>query len=1030
MPKYDPKKIERKWQQKWKESGIYEAKDDAKGKENHMLLTEFPYPSGNLHIGHWYAFAVPDILARYLRLKGKNLMYPMGFDAFGLPAENAAIKRGLNPRKWTEENIKHMTEQFETMGGSFDWSRRVSTIDPEYYKWTQWIFLKMFEKDLAYRKEVTVNWCPSCKTVLANEQVAEGACERCDSRVEQKKLEQWLYKTTKYADKLIDDLDDLDWPESTKLAQKNWIGRSEGATIKFKITQNTKTQNTKQNTNIKKQNSDLFIEVFTTRVDTIFGCTYCVVAPEHELVASLLDIKNQKSKIKNLEEIRKYVDKAKRKTDLQRTELTKNKTGVEIKGIKAINPFTNEAVPICVADYVLGHYGTGAVMAVPAHDERDFEFEKKYKLPVRKVIEPCFVTTSSEDKVRENEPFVERDAITAVVKHWKKDEYIILKWKQVGWKTFITGGPENSETMEEGARTEVLEETGYKNLKLIKELPAYHSKFYHVPKKLNRFVHMRVFLFELKNGEQQEISDMDQERHEVAWVPKKEIEKFLTPEAHKYVWKTLSEKENAYTDDGILVDSGEYSRMSSEKARVEMAKWLERKKMGGAKTTYRLHDWVISRQRYWGVPIPVIYCRKCQEAKSEKRKAKNFGKDKYNIAIIDGVEHAIVPVPEKDLSVELPELRDFMPTGDGKSPLAKAERWVRVKCPKCGDGAKRETDTMDTFVDSSWYFIRYADPKNKKKFADPAKMKKWLPVPMYIGGAEHNTMHLLYSRFFTKVLHDLKLIHFDEPFTGRRNHGIILGPDNQKMSKSRGNVIDPDAEVEKWGADSVRMYLAFMGPYDQNASWQMTGIVGMRRFLEKVWGLAEKTQNTKTQNTKQNTKHKTQNTKIEALLHKTIKKVTDDVENFRFNTAISQMMIFLNSFYKVYDYNPKKNIRLMARKMEGFLRGYDFKKFIILLSPFAPHIAEELWEKLGHKESIFLEKWPKPESKYLKDDEITLIVQVNGRVRDQIEAAADAGERDVKEMALASEKIKKYIPNEDNIRKVIFVPGRLINFVV
>ncbi len=853
MNKYNPKKIESKWQKIWAKSGIYETKDSAAGKKNFMLLTEFPYPSGNLHIGHWYAFAVPDILARYFRLRGKNLMYPMGFDAFGLPAENAAIKRGINPRKWTEQNIKYMTNQFATMGSSFDWSRRVSTIDPEYYQWTQWIFLKMLEKGLAYRAETAANWCPNCKTVLANEQVVDGLCERCGAAVGQKKLKQWMLKITNYADRLVDDMEGLDWPESTKLAQKNWIGRSVGAVIKFKI-QKPKSKITIQNS---KLNRDYF-EVFTTRLDTIFGCTYCVVAPENDL------LENLKDSIKNYPEVRKYVSKAKNKSDLQRTELQKEKTGVELKGVKAINPFTKEAVPIFVADYVLGHYGTGAVMAVPAHDERDFEFAKKYKLPVKIVI-------------------------TQNAKYEKKNSSANFK-------------------------TEIFKK--------------------------------------------------------------------------------------AFVEDGFLVNSNKYSGLTSERAREEMVKWLEKNKLGGRKKTYRLHDWVISRQRYWGVPIPVVYCPHCAKIRGSSTSTME----------VEPPNYAIVPIPEKDLPVKLPDLKDFLPTGDGKSPLAKAEKWVNVKCPHCGGAAKRETDTMDTFVDSSWYFIRYADPNNKKKFADKAKMKKWLPIPLYIGGAEHNTMHLLYSRFFTKVLYDLNLVHFNEPFTSRRNHGTILGPDNQKMSKSRGNVVDPDGQVKKWGADSVRMYLAFMGPYDQNASWQMTGIAGVRRFLEKVWRLKSKIQNP---NVKQNPKSKIQNKKLEILLHRTIKKITEDIENLRFNTAISALMILLNEFEK---------------QKEIYLTHYT--QYIILLSPFAPHIAEELWSQMGHKKSIFLEKWPKYNPKLIIEEEITIVVQVNGKVRDQIKIAAEAGEREVKNAALESEKIRKYIPNTNAVKKVIFVPMRLINFVI
>ena len=963
MQKYNPKKIEKKWQDKWEKDKLYEAKDSAGEKENYMLLTEFPYPSGNLHIGHWLAFSVPDILARFLRMQGENVMYPMGFDAFGLPAENAAIKRGLNPRKWTEQNIKFMTRQFATMGGSFDWSRKVSTIAPEYYKWTQWIFLKMLKKGLVKKTETTVNWCPKDKTVLANEQVVDNCCERCDSPVVQKKMKQWVLKITDYADRLIDDIEGLDWPESTKLAQKNWIGRSEGAEIIFKI-----------------KNSNYDFTVFTTRLDTIYGCTYCVVAPENELVQNLKD------QISNWKDVEKYIKQAKRKTDLERMELQKEKTGVELKGLKAINPFTNEAVPIYVADYVLSTYGTGAVMAVPAHDERDFEFAKKYKLPIRQSVTPNYEGYKETKKTL--------DVLNKINSAAKKENLKIWLLGGLGCAFhagIIYRSHEDLDLIAKDGNQlkkaiKIFEKLGFKKIK---------------EKKLSETLTNHVFAnrdgIEIDIGPnvgEWGLTDKDFEKdtkalngYETYVLSRKfhiGLKKMLLKERKKekdgidlgYL------KGRVLVEDGFLVNSEKYSGLTSEKAREEMVKWLEKNRLGRKKKNFRLHDWVISRQRYWGVPIPVVYCEKC----------------------------GIVPVPEKDLPVRLPELKDFLPTGDGKSPLAKAEKWVNARCPKCQGPAKRETDTMDTFVDSSWYFIRYADPKNKKKFADASKMKKWLPVPLYIGGAEHNTMHLLYSRFFTKVLYDLKLVHFNEPFTGRRNHGIILGPDKQKMSKSRGNVIDPDAEVKKWGADSVRMYLAFMGPYDQNATWQMTGIVGLRRFLERVWNLNVKI---KISNFKSNPKSKFQISKLDSLLHKTIKKVTEDIENLRFNTAISAMMILLNEFEK-----------------QEKISTTHYSLFTILLAPFAPHIAEELWSGLGHKKSIFLEKWPKYDQRLVAEKETNIVVQVNGKVRDQLTVSAEEKEEDIKKLAFESEKIKKYIPNVDNIRKIIFVPGRLINFVI
>jgi leucyl-tRNA synthetase len=639
-------------------------------------------------------------------------------------------------------------------------------------------------------------------------------------------------------------------------------------------------------------------------------------------------------------------------------------------------------------------------MAVPAHDERDFEFAKKHKLPRR------FSIAIPADKFIENAD--RRDGSAALIFDSSKN-MLVLYDKQLDKYNFPRGGMEKGETPEDAAIREGKEETGYKNLELLENLGCKESYFYAADKKVNRRRFLYGFSLMLKDKKKGRVSEEDKGRYEILWMSLKEAkEKLSFGEDRLFIDSIINPKNICFTGDGKLINSGKYSGLASEKAREEMAKWLEKNKLGKKTKTYRLHDWVISRQRYWGAPIPVIYCRKCRETQNAKRKTQNYGNDNQekNFAVIDGVEHAIIPVPEKDLPVKLPELKDFLPTGDGKSPLAKARKWVRARCPRCRGEARRETDTMDTFVDSSWYFIRYADPKNKKRFADPAKMKKWLPVPLYIGGAEHNTMHLLYSRFFTKALSDLGYIHFNEPFTARRNHGIILGPDNQKMSKSRGNVVDPDAEVKKWGADSVRMYLAFMGPYDQNASWQMTGIVGLRRFLERTWKLSAKR---KTQSAKP--QRKTKN--LENLFHKTIKKVTEDIENLRFNTAISALMILVNKI-----------------EQESQISISNYKLLITLLAPFAPHIAEEIWASLGHKTSIFKEKWPKFDPKLVREDEITLIIQVNGKVRDELKVPSEIGEREARDAALASEKIKKYIPITDHIRKIIFVPGRLINFVI
>ncbi len=749
MQEYNPKEIEKKWQDKWEKEKLYLTLDSVEGKENEYVLVEFAYPSGNLHVGHWYAFSVPDMYARYRRMLGKNVLFPMGFDAFGLPAENAAIKNNLNPRDWTFSNIDYMRNQLHSMGASFDWSREVITASPEYYKWTQWLFLKFFEKGLAYQSETPVNWCPGCKTVLANEQVVAGECERCGSTVEKRNMLQWNLKITDYADRLINDIEALDWPKPIKDAQKKLISQEA-------------------------------IRVFTTRPDTIFGATYLVLAPEHKLVEEL------KSQISNWDEVIKYVGVTKNKKDIDRSAEGKEKTGVELKGLKAINPANQEEIPIWIADYVLPHYGTGAIMAVPADDKRDEEFAQKFNLP------------------------------------------IIKDYKVAGFEDF-----------------------------------------------------------------------------------------------------------------------------------------------GTKKTTFKLRDWIISRQRYWGCPIPVIHCEKC----------------------------GAVAVSEKDLPVVLPEVEDYLPSDDGKSPLSKVSAWANVKCPKCGADAKRETDTLDTFIDSSWYFLRYTDPKNEKEFASKEKLKQWMPVNFYSGGAEHTNMHLLYSRFFHKVLFDLDLVRESEPFIRRMNRGLILGPDGHKMSKSKGNVVDPDDYVERLGADTVRTYLAFIGPYNEVGSypWNPDSIVGIRRFLERVWNVSQ--------------------TKIgagsmdEKLIHQSIKNITESLERLKMNTAVPTLMTFIN----------------VAEK--SGLTKEQFEIYLKLLAPFAPHVAEELWYNLGHTESIHLESWPKFDSDKLTSGEVTMGVQVNGKHRANITVSTEASEEEVKKKVLELPEIKKWLDGAAP-KRIIVVLAKIVNIVV
>ncbi len=790
MSEYKPEDIEKKWQESWEKDGLHKVEDKVEGKENYYTLVEFSYPSGNLHVGHWYAFAVPDIFARFKKMNGFNVLYPMGFDAFGLPAENAAIKEGANPRNWTYKQMDTMRAQLRTMGAIFPWDREVVSCSPEYYKWTQWMFNQFLKNDLVYRDTTNVNWCPKDKTVLANEQVNDGCCDRCGTEVVQKTQEQWMIRITKYADRLIDDLENLDWPNAIKASQKSWIGRSEGSELTFKL------------------NTGDEMKVFTTRADTLFGCTYVVFAPEHETVQKMKD------SIENWDEVEVYIKDSQKKSELDRQQ-SKEKTGVELKGIKATNPVNGEEVPVWVADYVLAGYGTGAVMAVPAHDERDFEFANKFNLEIKEVISG------------------------------KTDEEIFV---------------------------------GY----------------------------------------------------------------------------------------GTLINSGEFDGMSSEDARVKITE-----KVGGEmKKTYRLRDWGVSRQRYWGTPIPVVYDPR-------------------------GKAHA---VPDEHLPWALPEDVDHTP--DGTAPLARSEELKKRTEEIFGEGWTPEVETMDTFVDSTWYFYRYLDSLNDKEFASKERMDSFMPIDLYMGGAEHTTMHVLYSRFWTKALYDLGLVKDEEAFKVRLNRGLILGPDGDKMSKSKGNVINPDELVEKLGADTVRLYLCFMGPYGVtvNYPWDPNGVVGVRRFLERVWRVKDILGDG--------------NPEDETLLHQTIEGVTRDIEKFKFNTAISKMMVLVNAWEKSKTVSKE-----------------DYKELMKLLAPFAPHMTEELWrEVLGETESVHTSAWPEFDPEKIKTDSVEMVVQVNGKVRSKIQAQAGLSKDEALELANSDENVKKWITGEP--KKVIYVQDKLLNIVV
>ena len=877
MKPYKAQSIEKKWQKVWEANG-HPKPTATKGK--YYILDMFPYPSGDgLHVGHVENYTATDILSRYKRMNGFDVMHPIGWDAFGLPAENFAIKTGIHPDQKTHENIKNFTKQIKSLGMSYDWDREIDTSSPEYYKWTQWMFLFLYKNGLAYKKMAHVNWCPKDATVLANEQVIDGKCDRCGTEVVQKDLEQWFFKITDFVEDmesvdgkkvsgLLSGLDKVDWPHSTKAAQEHWIGRSVGTTVKFQIAE-CRMQNEKSEINNLK--SAMELEVFTTRVDTIFGCTYVVVAPEHALVTKLTkchsrEVGNPGStssldprvkpkslsstrsgndnllSISNLKEVEEYLQATKKKTDLERTELNKDKTGVKLEGIEAINPFTGDAVPVFVADYVLGNYGTGAVMAVPAHDERDWEFAKKYELPIKTSV------------------------------------------------------------------TRVSERSGMNNLESAKEA--------------------------LRN---------------------------------------LEADKEVFIEDGVTIESGEFTGLKSEEAREKMIAWLEEKGLGAKKVNYRLRDWLISRQRYWGAPIPIIYCEDC----------------------------GAVPVPEKDLPVKLPTDVDFRPTGE--SPLLRSESFQNVVCPTCGKLARREADTMDTFVCSSWYYLRFADPLNTEKFADAEKLAELLPVDFYMGGAEHTVLHLLYARFFTKALAKHDFLQFDEPFAKLRHQGMVIAEDGRKMSKSLGNVVNPDEVVGELGADTLRLYEMFMGPLEDMKTWNTGSVVGLRRFLERAWRLQERIKNQESG---------IENKKVESLIHKTIKKVTDDIEELKYNTAISAMMICVNELEK-----------------EESLPVIHYSQFLILLSPFAPHIAEELWENIGNKESIFLQPWPEYDEELMVDEMKTIVVQVNGKVRANLQLPTGSTEEIVKKAALNDTNVQLYIADKE-IRKVIYVQDKILNIVV
>jgi len=936
--------IEKKWQKYWEDNEVFVAKNKSE-LPKYYYLVEFPYPSGaGLHVGHVRSYTALDALARKKRMNGYNVLFPMGWDAFGAPAEQYAIKNHIHPKDAVKKNIETFKGQIKSLGLSIDWTREFSTTDPEYYKWTQWQFLKFFEHGMAYKAKKNINWCPNCKMGLSNEDSSGGVCERCGHTVEQREKEQWMLRMSDYAEDLITGLDDTKFQERIKTAQINWIGKSTGAEVSFKV---------------KEIDEDLI--VYTTRPDTLYGVTFMVISPEHPILEKYVN------KINNMDEVREYQEKAKNKTEFERTQVNKDKTGVRLDGLTGINPITNEEIPIYISDYVMMNYGTGAIMAVPAHDERDYEFAKKFNIPIIPVIEQ--ITGEKRDNEKQ------KQSIVAVLYDEKENKYLTINWGNLGGRLFVGGTRKEDESAVECAIREIKEETGYKNIEYVDScFPINHHYFAH--NKNQAFeIESTGLLFKLVDDEKadQELDEDEIDNFKIEWVSKDVIEKEIIDELHITTFRNLL-KPSPYTGDGKMINSDILNGLTNKKDSIaKMIGYLEEKGIGKKKTNYKLQDWIFSRQRFWGEPIPLVYCEDC----------------------------GWVPVKEEDLPVLLPDVANYEPTDDGESPLAAIEDWVNTTCPHCGKKARRETDTMPNWAGSSWYWLRYMDANNDKEFASQDALSYWGKLDFYNGGMEHATRHLLYARFWNQFLYNIGLVPNKEPIETRVSHGMILGEGGVKMSKSLGNVINPDDMINSYGADALRCYEMFIGDYEKEVAWSEQGLNGCKRFIDRIVRIGEKLNNedgyTKS---------------LETLIHQTIKKVTEDIDAMKFNTAVSALMILLNEYEK-----------------QDAITKEDYRVFLMLFNPIAPHITEELNEQYNLGEVICKSSWPKYDEAKTIEEEKEIAVQVNGKVRATISININDGEDVIKEKALSEQNVKNHTDGLEII-KVIVIKGKIVNIVV